>query len=237
MIGGVDASVSYAVANVDGGYVADDGAEDKAVDQLSLGASGDLGMFSFAVAYQDEVDNLGYFGGNGDFTDNQVFGVSAGVMVAGADVTLAYAQKSGIGAADDESSLAIQVAYPIGPVTATVYFVSEDDTDSDDDNYGVTVAYSDGPIAATFDYDNDQGTDKWKLDGSYDVGNGLTVLAGMLNENEGDDNDYYVAGSYDLGGGATFLASYGADDDGDQGDEIGGPEYLPGTTVKLTFSF
>ena len=59
----------------------------------------------------------------------------------------------------------------------------------------------------------------------------------MLNENEGDDNDYYVAASYDLGGGATLLASYGEDDDGDQADEIGGPEYLPGTTVKVTFSF
>jgi hypothetical protein len=213
-----------------------------AVDQLSLGASGDLGQFSFAAAYQAEADNDWTPGGNGDFTNNQVFGVSAGTMLAGADIKVAYAQWDGAptDANPDEqlTSLGIQVAYPVGPVTATVYYVSEDNDAGDaDDNYGLTLAYVDGPIAATFDYDNDQGTDKWNLDGSYDVGNGLTVLAGMQNENEGDDADYYVAGTYDLGGGAELLVSYANDEDGDQADEIGAPEYLPGSTVKLTFSF
>ncbi len=237
MYSGISASVSYAVANVDGGYVADDGSEG-AGDQLSFGASGAFGTVNFAVAYQAEADNLGYFSGNGDFTDESVMGVSAGTTVAGADITVAYAQKTGLVAADDLSSMGINVSYPIGPVTATVYYVSEtNDADDAEDNYGLTVAYADGPITAKVDYDNDQGTDKWNIDGSYDTGLGLTVLAGMQNENEGDDADYYVGGTYDLGGGASILAVYANDEDGDQEDEIGAGEYMPGTTIEVSFSF
>ena len=246
MMAGIDASISLALSNNDGFLVSDDTEEDYA--QMSFGASGDLGMFSFAVAYQEENDFPGYFsagiagtGDNGDFTDNEIFGVSAGVSVAGADITLAYAQKTGLGADDDESSTGIQVAYPVGPVTLTAYYVSEDDNDSDDDNYGATVAYSDGPIAVTLDYDNDQGVNKTGLDGSYDVGNGLTLLAGMYNESDSADEgtDYYVAGSYDLGGGAELLISYAeADRDGTAADdEVGGPDYQVGTTVEVSFSF
>ena len=237
MLGGVSASVSYVVAASSGDIVADDTTD--TVDQLSVGASGDLGMFSFAVAYQQEAEYAGYFANNGDFTDNEVFGVSAGTTVGGADVTVAYAQWKGVAPSTQElTSLGVQVALPVGPVTATVYYVSEDNVASDaDDNYGVTVAYAEGPLAATFDYDNDQGTDKWNLDGSFDAGNGLTVLAGMQNENEGDDADYYVGGTYDLGGGAELLAVYANDEDGDQADEIGAGEYLPGTTVEVSFAF
>ena len=240
MYSGVSASVSYAVANVDGGYVADDGATGAAGDQLSLGASGAFGMVNFAVAYQAEADNVGYFGSNGDFTDQEVIGVSAGTTVAGADITVAYAQWTDIAPSDEVlTSMGIQVAYPIGPVTATVYYVAEDaEVAGDvDDNYGITVAYADGPFAATLDYDNDQGTNKWNLDGSYDTGLGLTVLAGMQNENEGDDADYYVGGDYDLGGGANVLVVYANDEDGDQADEIGAGEYMPGTTIAVSFSF
>lgn len=238
MIAGVSASVSYVVSNVDGDYVADD--TDEPFDQLSVGASGDLGMFTFSAAYQEEAEFVGYFDSNGDFTNQSVFGVSAGTSVAGADITVAFAQWTDIDPSDEKlTSIGVQVAYPIGPVTATVYYVAEDaDVAGDvDDNYGATIAYADGPIAATFDYDNDQGVDKWNLDGSYDTGMGLTVLAGMQNENEGDNADYYVGGTYDLGGGAEVLAVFAEDKDGDQEDEIGAGEYLPGTTVEVSFSF
>ena len=65
----------------------------------------------------------------------------------------------------------------------------------------------------------------------------MTVLAGALNENEGDDADFYVGGTYDLGGGATILAMFAEDKDGDQEDEIGSGEYMPGTTVEVNFTF
>jgi outer membrane protein OmpU len=237
--GGVSASVSYAVANNQGGYVADDGATGEAGDQLSFGASGAVGMVNFAVAYQAEADNTTYFLNNGDWTNESIMGVSAGTALAGADITVAFAQKTGLAADGDKTSMGVQVAYPFGPVTATVYYVAEDDDDVTDaeDNYGLTVAYADGPIAAKFDYDNDQGTDKWNIDGSYDTGLGLTLLAGMQNENEGDDNDYYVGGDYDLGGGANVLVVYANDEDFDQEDEIGAGEYMPGTTVAVSFKF
>jgi len=239
MLGGVSASVSYALSTANG-QVVNDAFGGNAYDQLSIGASGDLGMFNFAVAYQAEADNSWFgAGGNSDFIDNEVFGVSAGTTVGGADVTVAYAQWKGVAPSTQElTSLGVQVALPVGPVTATVYYVSEDNVASDaDDNYGVTVAYAEGPLAATFDYDNDQGTDKWNLDGSFDAGNGLTVLAGMQNEHESDNAAYYVGGTYDLGGGAELLAVYANDEDGNQADEIGAGEYLPGTTVEVSFAF
>ncbi|WP_108814414.1 porin [Loktanella sp. Alg231-35] len=234
-VGSVDASVSYAISDAAGVLVSDTAGADGETDQLSIGASSDLGQFSVTAAYQEEADAV--FGAaanaaNGDYNVSEVFGIAVGASFGGADITVAYASNE----TADTSSTGIQVAYPFGPVTATVYYVSEDDA-TDEDNYGLNVAYSDGPIAVTADYDYDQGTDKWNLDGSYDVGNGLTLLAGMQNENEGDDADYYVAGTYDLGGGAELLVSYGEDDDGDQTDEIGGGDYLPGTTVELSFAF
>ena len=252
-MGGLSASVLYALATSNGLVVGDAPltAGDQ-YDQLSLGASGDLGMFSFAVAYQAEADNDWSGGGNGDFTNTQVFGISGGVAVAGADVTVAYAEQKDTASDDKLTSLGVQVAYPFGPVTATAYYVVEDTNVSGgpdlDDNYGLKVAYADGPIAVTASVRSEGGDPRastqpdptqteWNLEGSYDVGNGLTLLAGALNENEGDDADYYVGGTYDLGGGAEVLAVFAEDKDGDQADEIGSAEYLPGTTVEVSFSF
>jgi outer membrane protein OmpU len=237
-VAGIEASISLALTNADGDLVSDDTDED--YDQLSFGASGDLGMFSFAVAYQEESTFAPYFSAaNGDFNDSEIFGISAGVSVAGADITLAYASNETI----DENSTGIQVAYPFGPVTATVYYVSEDDG-SGEDNYGATVAYSDGPIKVKLDYDYDQGVSKTGLDGSYDVGNGLTVLAGLYDQSDdaaaaNNGTDFYVAGTYDLGGGAKLLISYAeAETAGAIGDdEVGGPDYQVGTTVQVSFSF
>lgn len=286
-VAGFDASVSYTVTHALGDAADDDGFvnvpfdadgvdpalvtatedfqdNDEFVDQLSLGVAGDFGMFSMALAYQeesvsagvaaaadglddDQIDSLVQAGlyapgvANGDFTENEIFGISGGVNFGGADITLAYAQRNGIDGADDVSSTGIQVAYPLGPVTTTVYYVSEDtgddDADTDDDNFGATIAYSDGPIAVTLDYDNDQGLEKVLLEGSFEVGNGFTLFAGALNENEGDDTDFFVAAEYDLGGGADILVSFAEDEDGDQEDEIGSDEYLPGATVELSFAF
>ncbi|WP_400084183.1 porin [Yoonia sp. R78084] len=237
-VAGIDASISLALGNADGGLVAEDTTED--YDQLSFGASGDLGMFSFAVAYQEESEFAPYFSAeNGDFNDSEIFGISAGVSVAGADITVAYASDETL----DENSTGIQVSYPFGPITGTVYYVAEDDG-SDEDNYGATVAYADGPIAVTLDYDYDQGVNKVGLDGTYDLGNGFTIGAGMYDQSDdatdaNNGTDFYVAGMYDLGGGAELLVTYadaetaGAIAD----DEVGGPDYQVGTTVEVSFSF
>ena len=247
-VAGIDAAVSYALSDADGNAT-DSGAFTEEVDQLSVAASGTFGMVTIGAAYQEESIAIGGAstydpnGENGDFNLNEIFGISAGVAVGGADITVAYASNETTG----NNSTGIQVAYPFGPVTGTVYYVSEDDG-SDEDNYGVTVAYADGPIAVTLDYDYDQGVNKVGIDGSYDVGNGLTVLAGMYDQSDdtgdfdgisNEGTDFYIAGTYDLGGGASVLVSYadaetgGAFDD----DEVGGPDYQVGTTVEVSFKF
>jgi len=80
---------------------------------------------------------------------------------------------------------------------------------------------------------------EYALEGSYDVGNGLTVFAGFLGDDaDGSEDTFYVAGEYDLGGGAEILVSYA--DDGDEavaGEDLGDPEYKEGATVQVTFEF
>jgi hypothetical protein len=254
-VGGVEASISYAITDA-GGQMTDIAGGTNVytdeVDQLSVGVNGTFGMFTVGVAYQEESIAVasGVADGdpadydptdeNGDFNLGEVFGISVGASVGGADITVAYASRE----TTDENSTGIQVAYPFGGgITGTVYYVSEDDADSDEDNYGVTVAYApeNGPIAVTLDYDYDQGVNKTALDGSYDVGNGVTILAGLYNESDSADEgtDAYIAATYDLGGGAELLVSYAdADRTGTLGDdEVGGPEYQVGTTVELSFAF
>lgn len=246
-LNGVEVTLSYVVADADGDFVGDDFTMENDFDQLSLGVAADIGNFTLTAAYQAETDSTGGaydpVEENSDFNAYEVFGVSGRTAIAGATITAAYAQQSAYSgpaadASPEKTSIGVQVAYPFGPVTATVYYVVEDVDGADvDDNYGLTVAYVDGPVSLTGKVRNEQGRDEWNIDGSYDLGNGLTALAGVLNENEGDDFDYYVGGTYDLGGGAELLVVFAEDNDGDQEDEIGAPEFMPGTTVEVSFKF
>ncbi len=239
---GVSASLSAVIAD-EAGAIVGDSYEDDDFDQISVGAAAEFGNFSVSFGYQDEsltVDGVtGDYdpSGNGDFNVNEVVGLSVGTSFAGADVTAAAASNL----TTEETSLGFEVSYPFGPVTATAYYVVEDGGadvgNSNDDNYGITLDYVSGPIAVTADYDYDQGTDKYALEGSYDVGNGITALAGIVNEDEDDDIDYYVAGTYDMGGGAELLVSYAEDVSNDQEDEVGDPEYQEGVTIEVSFSF
>jgi outer membrane protein OmpU len=223
--GGVNTSVSYLVDTSTDSF-----------EQLSLGADATFGAVSVAFGYQAETDNLGFGDGgtvkdNGDFNLDEIFGISVGTSLGGADVRLAYASDQTTG----ENSIGVKASYPVGPVTLTAYYVSE--SEAAGDNYGVNVAYSSGPIGATLDFQNDQGTQKVAIDTTYDVGNGITALAGYYME-DGLDSDYYVAAKVALGEGASLLVSYangGGDSQAD--DEIGGPAYQEGTTVEVGFSF
>ncbi len=226
--GAVSAQVSYVLANNAGDRNAVENA-----NQLSIAAAADFGNYNVVVAYQSESDeaadfyNDGVDSDNGDFNDAEIFGISVGTSFGGADVRLAYAEDMTAG----EDSLGIQVSYPLGPVKATAYYVSE--SEAAGDNWGVTLAYSEGPVAVTFDYDDDQGTEDWGLEGSYDVGNGLVVYAGI--DDSGDD--YYLAGEYDLGSGASLLVSFAEDEDDAGNDEIGAQDYNDGTTIEVSFEF
>lgn len=237
--GNIDAAISY-VAYDDRGNRATDG-----VEQLSFGASADLGNFTVGAAYQDDVAANAFFGdhdrnastpdqamnadGNSDFNNNKVYGVFATTTLGAADLTLAYAKND----TANQDSLGLQVAYPVGPVTATVYYVDESNGAA---NYGMNLAYSEGAVAVALDYDNDQGVDKWGLEGSYDMGNGLTIFAGFMTQDATNDR-YYVAGSYDMGNGASLLVSHAEDSSNVDTDEIGANDYQRGTTIELNFAF
>jgi outer membrane protein OmpU len=226
--GAVSAQVSYVLANNAGSRnVANE------LNQLSLGMSADFGNFNVVMAFQEASGEAAGFyssdlvgppvtGDSIDFNEAEVFGLSVGTTFAAADVRLAYAET---GAA---SSTGLSVAYPVGSVTINASYVMES---AADDNWDLGATYADGPVSATISTDE---SDDWAIEGSYDVGNGLVVYAGLADAGE----DMYVAGAYDLGSGASILVSFADDADADNGDdEIGANDYQEGTTVELSFAF
>ena len=230
-VGPVRASVSYIV---DDAFV-DGGGDDDPVEQFGFGAEYDAGFALFTAGYQADSD----LADGGDFNNNEIYGLSAQGTFSSVTATLAYAEDTTL----DLQSIGFEVAVPFGPVTTTAYYVEEitgDDAEdaglSDDPNFGINVAYAEGPLGVTVDYANEQDLDVWAIDVSYDLGNGLTLFAGVENGNE-EDEDYHVAAKYDLGGGADITFSYAEDDDGDQEDEIGADDYQEGATVELVLAF
>lgn len=237
--GNYDASVSVLTRDTSNVFIGGDDNYDRGYDQLSLGFAGDIGMFSVSAAYQEEsqydaaidtgTDDEYNPERNGDFNTDEIWGLSGSVNFSGADVTLAYVNNT----TDDENSTGIKVAYPFGPLSTEVYYVSES---NGDDNWGINVGYVSGPISLEADYQDDQGAEKWALEGGYEIGEGFSVFAGTVNDN-GEDGDYYVGADYALGAGSSLLVSYAVDEDGDQEDEIGTNAYQNGTTFQLSFSF
>jgi len=199
---GVTAGVSY---SIDGGDLVG----------LQVAANGSFGSVDVGMAYQDA---------NGD-SGESVFGVSAGMTFGAADVSLAYAKNN----TTTDSSTAIGVSYPAGPVTLGAYYAMNTGGNA----YGLSADYANGPFAVSVGYDVDTAAvATWALDGSYDVGNGIAATFGTNNE-----SDFYVGGTYDLGGGASLLVSYATDANGSQDDEIGANDYQAGTTVEVSFAF
>ena len=225
-VGGATAALSYGVS------LDEFAPNGKSLDALQLYATGALGMLTVEGAYQGEI------GDNGE----SLLGLSASTTVAGATVTAAYLAESGT--ADEESSIGLGVAYPVGSVTVGGYYSINDVAEN---SYGVSADYAEGPIAVNAFYDftgNTGSTDEVKefgIEGSFDTGMGLTVLAGYISTDDASEADTtaqtYIAGAYDLGGGASVLVSYAENEANATDDEIGDPEYLHGTTVKLSFKF
>jgi outer membrane protein OmpU len=239
--GSVTAAVSTVIED-NAGAEADDDAT-----QLSVAAVADLGNFTVGFAYQEES---GLFGGalgsvaSGDYVDDEVLGLFASTMVAGFDVTLAYAEQTTFGTSVTSSSVGLEVGYTMGDITLGAYFVSEDlAASTEDQSYGVSVGYASGPIALAAYFNTDLGSDEYALQGSYDLGNGLVMTAGTI-DGDANDNDFanFIVADYDLGGGASVMASFAdpltasALTVGDI-DTFGGYELKAGTTIELSFAF
>jgi hypothetical protein len=187
---------------------------------------------------------------NDDFDPSEVFGISVGTTFGGADVQVGYATNQTL----NDDSLGFEVSYPFGPVTLGAYYVLENDDDSDFDlgnddlenSFGVLADYASGPltVSAFYEFDDDGNEiddpevdfdtdgddqdedDDFGVEIGYDVGNGLQLYAGLI-----DETGNYVGAEYDLGSGAQLIASYA-----DQ-DEEGAREYEAGTTLQVKFEF
>lgn len=227
---GVDARISYAVADTDGEDLG-------ALEQLSLGAKATFGNFNLALAYQEESEAVT---GNGDFNGDEIFGLTAGTTFGGATVVLSYTSNT----TDDADSIGVSVGYPVGPVSLRGWIVSE--SEFDDLSYGLRAIYSADAYSVTANVEqraNAAGEDmgRWNLEGSYKVGNGLTAYAGILGRDVWEGEAYYVAGEMDLGNGAALLVSYADADETNAGyiadDEVGAREYQNGLTAEVSFTF
>ena len=222
--GAVSASVSYALMDAS---ASTDG--DNTLEGLSFAATADLGQASVQVAFQDK-----------DNAQGEILGLAVSTTVAGADVKLAYADNKD----DNATSTGIQVAYATGPVTTTVFYVSEDATGAED-NYGIKFNYAEGAFSGQAYYytDTAQAADEYSIAGSYDMGNGLVMTAGMIDGDSLADDDFatFVVAEYDLGGGASLLASFADGKEAGVGssdiDTFGGYELNDGTTLELSFAF
>ncbi|SEL13506.1 porin [Pacificibacter marinus] len=232
MFGGIEAGISTGVDTDTGDTY-----------QTSVGVKGEIGAVSFSAAYQEETDGtvLGTSAdavANGDYSDYEVLALSVGTSFAGADVTVAYAQSTLLGAKED--STGIEVSYPVGDVTLGAFYVSESALD---DNYGMSVAYAANSIEGKVYYKSLNGSDEFGLGASYDLNNGLVLSAGYIDGDSTTDDDFatYVTAEYDLGGGASLFASYADQTNVGGGDDIdtvvGGYELKDGATVALSFKF
>jgi len=206
MFGGIEAMVSWGV-----GPNAFSGND---LDAMQIYARGAFGNFAFQAAYQDS------FG-----PTPEIFGLAVSTNFAGADAKLAYLGDG------TETSIGVELGYPVGPVQLGAYYTSNDIAD---DSWGVSAGYASGPITADIFYDVDQGADgQFGIEGTYDIGNGLMAWAGVLDNGDA----YYVAATYDLGAGASLLVSYADDSNNPLNDEIGAPDLMAGATVELSFEF
>lgn len=191
------------------------GIVDQQLEGLQVAANATFGAFAIGVAYQDDA-----------FLNGSIMGLSVGTTFGAADVKLAFAQD------DVESSIGVSVGYPIGPVTLGAYFASNEVSG---DAYGISADYESGAITVGVSYDVDPGESEglFDLEATYDVGNDIKLLAGVLDNAEA----YYVAATVGFGEGASLLVSFADDTNDADADAIGGPEYLSGATAKISLSF
>ncbi|MEO0486511.1 MAG: porin [Pseudomonadota bacterium] len=232
--GDVDASVSYYIGDRDGGATAGYQGTTAELTQLSVGVSADLGGVTAKLAYQEEGEALDAVA---DYTRNQILGLSVSGTAAGLSWTVATVTKSGLAAAADETSTGVKVSYPVGDVTLSAYYVSED-AGNGDANMGVSIDYASGPLTIGVDFEDDQGNDGVAVDGKYDLGNGLELIAGFQDGDNRDDDGIYLGGNYDLGGGASLSLVHVDLDETRTGDgEYMSGDWEDGTTIALSFSF
>ena len=244
--GATEVGLSYAVET-------SNQAPDDDLEALQVAVTTTIGSVDLGFGYQEGVEGLGSSVGTVDIADTpEVIAFSASTTLGGVDLGFAYAKASSDVADAELTSIGVQAAYTFSDITATVFYVSQDLDGADtvgvdyDDNYGIALDYASGPITVGFYY-HDGADEETAINVGYDVGNGLNLFAGYLDEMDtlaGDAGSsyFYVGGDYDLGGGANLRVSYADVDEGDVNgltlDELGAAEDVKeGATIAMSFTF
>lgn len=215
------------------------------MNEMQVGVTTTLGGAAIALAYQDS-DNDGVDGDGvaGEYTAGELLGVSAAMTFSGADVTLAYLTDM------DDNSFGVDVSYPVGAVTVGGYYSVNSATDDawgvradydngngvtagvlyeSDDSWELTGGYAAGAISVSGAIEGAKGADEvFSMDASYDMGNGLVVIAGL--DDNGDTN--YAGATYALGDGASAYVRYATAAEVDPDED-----FAEGTTVGVSFTF
>jgi len=111
----------------------------------------------------------------------------------------------------------VTAGYDMGSVSASATF-------ADGEFSSASLSYTEGAMSATLSLDGDL----VEIEGSYDMGDGGVIMAGMV------DDGTYVGLEYDLGNGAGVTVSYSTGEIDDDDYAVG---YAEGGTVGVSFEF
>lgn len=243
--------------DADGPDLDRESARDIYTDQISVGASGEVGAFTMNFAYQEgsimeisdpEVEG-DYDTSNEDFVGNEILGVAAGTTFGGFDVKLAYGRdfdalidEDGDGIDDDgdegTNSYGALVRFPVGPLALSASYTFE--PDRPEDSYKIAADYFSGPLYVTAYYESEIGDEKYGIESAYILSDTTIIQAGFI-EDEQDDDDQGVYASYrqGLGANAYFQISYAEFTDAGSTftDTDAVDDLKEGTTIALGFEF
>jgi outer membrane protein OmpU len=151
---------------------------------------------------------LGFNTGDSADDDNNLWDITADYSADPLSVGVTYGSTG---------AWSVTAGYDMGAVSASATF-------ADGAFSSASLSYSEGAMSATLSTDG-VGVE---IEGSYDMGNGAVVMAGMV------DTGTYVGLEYDLGNGAGVTLSYATGDIDSDDYAVG---YAEGGTVGVSFDF
>tara|TARA_R110002124_G_scaffold219624_1_gene385483 strand:- start:179 stop:1147 length:969 start_codon:yes stop_codon:yes gene_type:complete len=141
-------------------------------NELSIGAMGEFGAFSFTAGYDQAEDMIG---------------VSVGTTFGNFEVDLAYLNNT-----HDDDSIGLGVATTFGDIGVSAYYAFNS---GDDDEYGLSVDYATGPVTIGAYWEADSGGySNVGVDVGYAVNDNISVAAGY-----DQDDGAYIYGLMMLG--------------------------------------
>ncbi|UPH72067.1 porin [Abyssibius alkaniclasticus] len=162
-------------------------------NELSIGAMGEFGAFSFSAVYDDT---------------NSMYGVQAGTSFGGFDISVAYLASDATG----DDSIGIGLGTTFGNVGLAAYYAINN---GNADEFGVSADFTAGAASIAVWYEGVEGGvgEDFGVDVEYAYNDNINLGAGYS-----DVDSFYVFGTMMVGD-ATIGVSYNDDGDGDQDDD------------------